>query len=53
MTRLHIVLSLAVALLAAVAFVGSSPGAPGMLIDLVLMLVLVGTGALLVLVVLP
>jgi hypothetical protein len=53
MTRLHVVLALAGALIAALVFVASRLSTAQTLIDIILMLALVGTGALLVLVVLP
>jgi hypothetical protein len=54
MTRQHVVLSLFGALIAALVFVASRLTTPtGTLIDIILVLALVGTGALLVLVVMP
>jgi hypothetical protein len=53
MTRLYAVLSLAGALIAALVFVATRLSTTGTLIDLLLMLALVGTGALLVLVMSP
>jgi hypothetical protein len=53
MTRLYVVLVLAGALIAALVFVASRLSTAKTSIDIILMLALVGTGALLVLVVLP
>jgi hypothetical protein len=52
-TRLHVVLALAGTLIAALVFVASRLSSAKTLIDIILMLALVGTGALLLLVVLP
>jgi hypothetical protein len=53
MTRQHVVLSLFGALVAGLAIVASRLSSSGTLVDVILMLALVGTGALLALVVLP
>ena len=53
MTWQHVMLSLFGALIAALAIVPFKLRSSGRLVDLILMLALVGTGALLVLVVLP
>jgi hypothetical protein len=53
MTRQHVVLSLFGALIAALMFVASKLRTASTLIDIILVLALVGTGALLVLIALP
>jgi hypothetical protein len=53
MTRQHVVLSLLGALIAALAIVASRLSNSGTLVDVILILALVGTGALLMLDVLP